>query len=259
MIGIRRNVKKVVYVIAFAFIVLIGASLIVYGGFDQLRQFWLRADTPPLPQREPIVVERLDTVIHEGTVDIAARVRNPNPGVGISDYTMTFVLLSNDGVELDRIQRRTYILPGSLNYVAVIGAPLLKELGKVQITLPTDPTFVSLPEHVSLPNFNTFVRERHFRTIGQRQLEELKGVIINTSTLDFNRVEITGVALDSGGQVVGIGTTFVGELRVREQREFSLQWPVPSQHGERIIILPSTNIYQEGNILPITGDPNLLR
>ncbi len=259
MFGIRRTVKKAAYAALFILVILTFSSPIVYGGFNRLRQLWRIVEAPHPQQREPIIVERVDTVVHADTVDIAARVRNPNPGAGIPDYTVTFVLLDSNGKEIESVVSRTYILPGSLNYIAAIGIPLSTQLGSIKVNLSPNPTFVSLPEHISLPSFNTFVRERRIRSVGQRQLEEVRGIVINTSALDFSRVEITSVAIDSTGQVVGVGSTFVGELRVGEQREFSVQWPLPSRQGERILILPSTNIYLEGNILPIKGDPDLLR
>lgn len=231
----------------------------MYGWFDAIKALWLREGMTETQQREQIIVERVDTVVHGNTVDIAARIRNPNPRVGIPEYEVTFTLKDPNGNELQSIVRKTYILPGSLNYIAAIDVPITGQLGEVSVNIPMNPNFVPLPEHISLPTFNRFAQQRQIKTIGQRQLEEVKGTVINTSTLGFHSVEITGVALDNEDHVVGIGTTVIENLRVGQQREFTLQWPVPSRAGERIVILPATNVYREGNILPIEGDPGLLR
>jgi hypothetical protein len=259
MLGIRRNIKKALYAGLFAGAALLIGMGILYGSFESLSQLWLQANEPVPLQYEPISIERVDTILHEDTLDVTAQVRNPNPRVGLPEYTITFVLQAKDGTILEQLSRQTYILPGSLTYITIIGIPRSAEVSQVAVSVPPETKFVPLPEHVSLPSFNTFVKERNIRTIGQRKLEEIKGVIINTSTLGFKHVEITGVALDNASQVVSVGTTFVGELQIGQQREFTLQWPLSEKTGERIIILPSTNIYREDNILPIVGDPNLLR
>jgi hypothetical protein len=94
---------------------------------------------------------------------------------------------------------------------------------------------------------------------GTGAVETQKGIITNTSTLGFRRVDVTGVAFDANNKVVGIGKTFIGEFMVGEQREFTLEWPAPITPTQRVVILPTTNIFNEDNILSAQGDPGLLR
>ena len=257
MLGIRRNVKKALYAIAFGLVVLSIFGFIGYGGWELLRRPGGIKDEP-IPY-QPIIVEQIDAVVHADTVDIAARVRNPNPRVGIPEYTVTFRLQDANGQDITEIKKQTFILPGSLNYISVIDAPYAANLSRVKVDVPVNPVFMPLPELVPLPEFNSFLQDRIERIIGNRRMQVQRGIVTNTSTLDFSQVEITGVALDSRGQVVGVGSTIIGEMRVGQRREFTLQWPTPSRPVERVIVLPTTNVYRDENILRTQGDPASLR
>ena len=65
--------------------------------------------------------------------------------------------------------------------------------------------------------------------------------------------------MDSAGQVVGVAETFVGELVIGEQREFTLIYPEPTRQTDRVLTLASTNLFLDENILPTVGDPSGLR
>ncbi len=72
-------------------------------------------------------------------------------------------------------------------------------------------------------------------------------------------MQVTGVAVDASGNVVGVGSTFVGELQPGEEREFTLQWPIPLTPTTQVIVLPTTNLFKEADIIKVIGDPALLR
>jgi hypothetical protein len=255
MPAIRRVIKKAVYAVLFVAIALVPVVFVTVPNILRLRR-----ETPmPTPQAASIIVESIDTVIHDDSADIVARVRNPNPRAGVPEYTVTFVLLDAGGNELQRLHETSYLLPGSLNYIAVLGVPLSSALSKVGVETTDQPRFVALNQSASLPTFNSFLRERSTQRVGTAELEVQRGVVTNTSTLGFRRLDITGVALDTTGKVVGIGKTFVGEFAVGEQREFTIAWPTPATPTERVVILATTNIFRADNILGAQGDPNLLR
>lgn len=213
----------------------------------------------PTPSHRPIEVEQVSVIKHANSVDLVAQVRNPNLRAGVARYAITFVLLDPTGQEISQQEVESYLLPGALTYVTTLNVPLDRNLGRVEYILPDSPVFQPLPESISLPSFNSFARERRITNIGSTRIEEQKGIVTNSSTFDWKRVEVTGVALSTNDQIVGVGKTFVGELKVGEQREFTLQWPAPAEPTERVVILPSTNIFQEENIIEIIGDPSSLR
>ena len=255
MPAIRRNIKKGTYAGLFGIILVI---LIAFLILPQLK-IWGQniGDSGPLP--ELIKVESINAVRHGGSIDIVAQVRNPNPRDGVPDYTVTFVLLNESGDEIQRIPRDTYLLPGSLNYIAALDIELSSELDQVTVETTEQPVFNKLEESASPPSFTSFLRSRNLRKIGDQEFEVQKGIVTNRGTLGYKQVDVTGVAFNISGEVIGVSTTFIGEFKVGEQREFTLQWPAPSSETERVIVLPSANIYEEDNILEVSGDPDQLR
>lgn len=256
MPAIRRTIKKTTYAIIFGLLVAVPTAFTIVPGIVRWRQ---RQAAPPPEVPAAVQVESVDAVVHADSVDVVARIRNPNPRAGVPEFTVNFILLDEAGAEMERLQRQTYLLPGSLNYIAALDIPLSAALAQVRVETPPAPEFLALPESIAPPSFNSFLRGRAERRVGQEVVEVQKGIVTNTSTLSFQQVDITGVAFAADGKIVGIGQTFIGRFAVGEQREFTIEWPKPLTPTERVIVLPATNIYQEENILRPAGDPSQLR
>lgn len=255
MPAVRRVTKQISYATVFFFILIMIFVLFIFPSLDLLNRF---RPVPP-PERADIVIESIDPVIHRGRLDVVARVRNPNPRAGVPDFDLTFVFLDEAGNVLSRITKDSYLMPGAVQYEALLDVEATSALHEVRVDPPEQVNFEELPPFVGVPAFNTFLQGRQIRSIGGQNIEEQKGIINNTSALGYRRVELTGVAFNSNNQVIGVSTTFVGELLVAEQREFTLQWPAPPTPSERVIVIPTTNIYETDNILDIRGNPALLR
>ena len=249
---VRRTIKKVLYIALFVGILFSGAFLFIFPYLD----FFSDPIEPP-PVRESIVIESVDAIVHEGTVDIVARIRNPNPRAGVPDYIVTFVLLDSEGKEIETISENTYLLPGSLKYLAVLDIKISGNLDRVRVDQPVEPIFVDSKQ--SIPTFNSFIRGRTIKNIGTRRVEVQKGVVTNKGNLGFHRVDVSGVAFDAQNNVIGVGKTFIGELQAGEQREFTIEWPKPFADTAKVIVLPDTNIYKGENIMSTVGDPGKLR
>jgi len=213
---------------------------------------------PPLP-KQSIIVESVDTVLHEQAVDAVARIRNPNPRDGIARYTVVFVLENELQTEISRIPVETYLLPGNVRYVAILNVPRPDGLRRIRVETPAEPDFTSVPDSELVPSFNSFLRDRTRKVIGSQPVEEQHGIVTNRSRVGYGTVDLIGVAFDSSDRVVGISQTFIGELLVAEPREFTLQWPEPAVATERVIVIPTTNIFNRANIIGPRGDPSRLR
>ncbi len=221
----------------------------------------------PSPEFAPITVEKVHVIRHSAVsglqqtaIDLVAQIRNPNPTAGIGVYPLTFVVHSRDGAVIATNQQLSYLLPGSLRYVAALNVSIgANTLGNVEVQLPSNPTFTAVPASIKAPEFNVFLKELSRRTLGSTPIEEQRAVIRNVGTLDWEKVEITAVALSADNEVIGVGKTFVGALNNTQEREFTVQWPVPTAATSRVIALPSTNIFAEDNLMRVIGDPNALR
>ncbi len=215
---------------------------------------------------QKIVLEEASIIQHAAPsatetarADIVIRLRNPNPRAGIKDYPVTARLLDGEGRLIREETIATYILPGAIAYAMRVNIETPVPAAKIEVTLPAFPQFLTVPASVSLPAFSVVQQGRATREIGKVVFEEQKWLLRNESPLDWQFVEVVGAAQDAAGRVIGIGQTFVGELRVGESREVTLQWPATAAAPVRVIVLPTTNIYKEENIVRAIGDPGLLR
>lgn len=261
---LTRLKKQVAYGLGY----LISAFILILAlGFAIVRPSFEPTPTPePTPQFQAIELEETSVIQHTQakvtdprTLDIVARLRNPNPRAGLPEYPATFVLKNQSGDELARHTTTTYLLPGAPQYAVVLNVTLNQPLGRVEVILPPQPDFSVVPATLSLPRFSSFLRERTIKQVGATSIEEQKGIVRNTSTSDWQSVEVVGIALAADGTTQGVGQTLVGELKIGESREFTLQWPAPAQTTTRVLLVPSTNIYKDENVIRAIGDPGLLR
>lgn len=214
--------------------------------------------TPP-PHYDPLVVERVDVVPGKTGVDLVAHIRNPNGLGGVAELPVTFVMHNAQGLEIGREETKTYLMPNTLRHVIVFDVDVKETPAKVTVELPPDPTFVPVPQGARLPSFSIFLTDRGPRSIGNQQFEEQRGMIRNISGTDWQQVEVTGVAFDAQGAIVGVSRTAVGQLLSDQQRNFLLQWPVPQSPTATVTVLATTNIYIPENFVRIEGNPETLR
>lgn len=260
MPAVYRLLKQIGY--GALYVVL--ATLLISGVVILIRRAYVQPTPPPaaaLPS--PLRIEQVEAVRHGKTVDLVARLRNPNTEFGIRSVTGTFHLITDDGTELATHNEKTYLLPGMIQYLVALDVPSPGSFAKVELTL-SEPITATIPSTLILPSFAAFPRERTQFKTGDRLLEKQTGILRNTSNLNWERIEVIGVALDERDTVVGVSKTFLGALDSDPQNgdpqlEFSLQWPAPARPTSRVIIWPTTNIFEETNIIKVIGNPNSLR
>ena len=263
----RRVVKQAVY----GGIYLIIAVVVIVGGV----RLWNNAGSPavsatPTPfavKYQEIVIEDLQVINHPtttlgigNTIDVVMRLKNPNAAAGIIEYPVEFMLKDSSGNTITSKKESTYILPGAVQYVLALGVPIGNaSVSRVEVVTPQNPEYVDITADIPLPRFSSFARSRSNRSIGDTVVEEQLGTIKNDSTVDWHKVEMVAIALTAENKVVGAGKTFVGDLRVGEQRDFTIQWPATSASTAKVLLVPSTNIFEEENILRMIGNPESLR
>lgn len=260
----RRNRKKAAYATGL-FVVIF--TIIGFIFSDSLIPAPVAVVTPqPSSVFTPIIQEQAVALPYslpggKTGIDVVVQLRNQNARAGLTDYPVGIVVMSPSGEQLLSHTETTYILPGSLQYVVALGLELEagQSFGSLTITLPRNPSFQELPDGAELPTFNTFLRERSTRQIGTQVIESQTGLVRNTSTFNWQRVEVVVVGLDSSRSIVAAGKTVMGALAANEQREFTVQWPKPEAELSQVIALPNTDILREDNFLQVIGNPESLR
>lgn len=264
--SMHRAIKKTLYAAGFfAFLGFI-AYAVVSPYFEREN-----VELPPDAVQEayiPITVEGIVVVPHienpgpKGkTIDVVARIKNQNARAGTASYPVRVIVKGPSGDVISTASQDIYVLPGGVQYFTALDVviPPDKQFGSVSIETPESVVFTALAERATLPQFGVFLRDRSQFEAGSQRIEQQTGIVTNNSTFDWERVEVTGVALDNDGKIIGVGKTFVGRLIVGEQREFTVQWPYPASQTARVIAIATTNIYSPENAVHIIGDPASLR
>lgn len=263
--ALHRTIKKAVYAAGFLAVVS-GITTYIVLQFLPVREATITTNTEPT--YVPIVLENVVVIPHIAkpgpkgrTIDVVARLQNKNSRAGTGSYPIIFTVKDNAGGMIGRFTQEAYVLPGGLQYVVALDVPMPagKTFGNVEVTPPVSIKLTPLPDDVRLPEFSVFLRDRTSPSSGIYKLEQQTGIVTNNSTFDWEKVEVIGVALDGKGAIIGVGKTFVGKLLIGEQREFTLQWPFPEGQTSRVVVLATTNIYSDANIVHIIGDPGKLR
>lgn len=218
---------------------------------------------PPTPTAtyQAIVVEQVVSVRHERVVDVVVRLRNNNAHVGVAALPLTVVVEDGNAQELSRQDTTTYVMPGSLQYVTLFNLSVSAGEYQVRVELPANTAFQELPSGIRAPLLTAFPRgPLETKIAGGAASQQQKGIASNgNNSYGMQRVEVVALAFDKQKNVIGIGKTFVGELKVGEQREFTVGWPAPVPAVADIILSPSANVFELDNIIEVVGDPNTLR
>lgn len=256
--SMQRIIKRTNYGLGCGLIVFLLLAALV---FRQRPSAELPTVLPsPLTAYKEIIVEKIDVVRHGLAVDIVARLNNPNTNVGVGDLSVVFIVKDDSGAEIARQKISTFILPGSLQYVAAVNVAVGDNIGPIDVILPDEFVFNELPQGISVPRLNALLQPRSQVKIGNELLEQQKGTVTNQGTFDFRRVQVITLASQSDGKVLGVGLTYLDDLQVAEQREFTVLWPVVVDGViDKVQLIVNTNVFRDDNIIPVVGDPALLR
>jgi hypothetical protein len=257
IMSFHRVIKKSSYAAIFL-ILLFGAVYALFSWFSTPNSQKTEIVPTPPPIFQPLETKSVHYIQSSDSVDAVIQLKNPNVRAGVANLPITFKFKDSRDQVVAESTTNAYILPGSTQYVATFNVPVTVPITSVIPILPENPVFTPISDSFQLPRFSTIMRDRTIRTIANQPFEEQKGLVGNNNPFVFRTVDIIVIGFNSEGEIVGLGQTSVGDLEIGEQREFTVQWLLPSQSVERVIAIPTTNIFLKDNIREIKRDPSLL-
>ena len=156
----------------------------------------------------------------DGQYDAFARVTNPNTETGTALLGYTFELLDANGTVLASRTSQSYILPNEKKMLIEVGIASTTVPAQARVTL-ADPVWQRATD-VEAPKFN-------FREVVKTRTSEgykVTAQVVNTTPFDYLRVDVSAVAKNSDGKIIGVNRTFTN-LFGGESRFFSLTWKDP--------------------------------
>lgn len=245
----RRRLRKQLTVLA-----VVSAA---FGGLVALvAAFWYEPPPPP-PPPPPTFADLVvgDTALFRsgpGRADLLALARNPNADAGLRAVSYAFEV-SGGGEVQARLSGQTFFLPGQEKPIVAIGADVPANADAVSLRFGP-PAWEPVGPEFRAPPLVVVARRGSIRD-GTRATYEVKGVLANESGRDFLKVDVTALGLDAAGNILGVGKTFVGSLRARERREFTVSWPLaPGAVVARTREFAEVNVFDPAAVLLRTDD-----
>lgn len=177
------------------------------------------------------VVQAADLAVQEtsfviggnSTFDVIARIYNPNDSIGAKKFNYTFTLKDASGNVIASRSGSNFILPVDSKYVAELG--LTVENGtspaKAEIAI-NELEWVPLGD-MEKPALGVYSKKFDKAPTGVGS--EAEGLLRNESNYDLNKISIVIVLRSAEGRIVGVNMTEKNVVKVKEQRDFRLNWP----------------------------------
>jgi len=222
--------------------------------------FWATYTPPPPAPPTPRSAQAVEVVSSQiisavsGKGDLVGLIRNPNSDAGTVNVKFEFKVMI-DGQVLKTLSGETFLLPHEQKYVVLFNQDI--PTGSAVSLTVKNPEWTFVDSTFSQPSF-VQINQNSKIIPGNPDTYDYKGVLANQSDLDYYKVEVTAIGLNSQGDLVGIGKTFLGSLKSQERREFTTQWPLPrGEQVARVQVFPDINLFLSDAVEKRAGDQTL--
>lgn len=182
-----------------------------------------------------------------GTYDAVAKISNPNDIVGASSFKYVFKLKDSIGNVVATKEGSSFILPADSRYVAELG---FQVDGNV---IPETADFVISEvkweklDDIGKPQIGIY--SKNYGKVPTGEGSEVDGIIRNESGYDLNKISIVIILRSEKGSIVGVNRTEKNSVRIREERDFRLNWPYQlSSNVQNIEVDAQSNVFDPENL-----------
>lgn len=243
----ERTAKQILFLTIF---------LIIVGGIFFVAY---RSGTQPEPTPTPILLKPIEVQlvkflkIKDFDYDVIAKIRNPNANYGSLRVSYELRFFGQDGLLLNTLSAKTYILPGQTKYIIDAPVKQSEEISRVKLSIKNvkwEKLHDFLPQNIS---FVVTKKELLFKKVPGVFLS-LNGIIFNASDFDFGKVDIISVLYDKDNNIVAVGKTDLRTVIARGDRAFDIKWPDEFQGWvDRTDVEIYTNVFENTNFLQKHG------
>ena len=191
-----------------------------------------------------------------GVYDLAAKIRNPNPNFGNPGVKYELQLKDKSGQIVGKKSGMTFILPNSTKYIIENNFQGQGQIDSVQIKIDTGENLSWL----KLKNYQTpdiYVKGKKFEIRNETNFfAEASGVVKNSTTFGFDKVDADIVLFDSNSKLIGAAKSEMRTLKAGEERYFSVRWFSPIAGEVKFFDMQAeTNLFSDDNYMRVYGVP----
>ena len=197
-------------------------------------------------------------LLKEKSYDLVAKISNPNPNYGLSQFKYTFKIY--DGAEQLILEQKgnDFILPAQSKYIIAGNVNIDNKAEKAELVIdePQKTDWQKLKPDYENPDI--YVRDKQFKflesgggsSVSQTGTAQASGIIKNNSAFDFDRIGVFVVLFDEDKNIIGVNKTEARTIMAGEERYFSTLWFSPlSGEVKSAEMQAETNLFLDENFM----------
>ena len=178
----------------------------------------------PMSSRLPELVGGVDAFSADGaTLELVAKIQNPNTDVAASTFSYVFRLTDTAG-DVFEVPGTSYLYAGEIRYLENLG-PIpaglsIAQIAKTELVI-TDPQWVT-DASFRRPRFR--LQQEHLSAT--EDAIHISGTVVNDDTVPFEHLKVIVVLFGSLGTRIGVSETTMDTLRANESATFTVVHPL---------------------------------
>ncbi len=167
--------------------------------------------------------------------DVAAEIYNPNTKLGAVSFEYEFTLVDNAGLAVASRQGKAFIYPRETMHVIEVGLIARRAIRDASITIRSVEWV--LTERIA-PDIVSGSREyRIEEDDGESPRSVAQAIVTNRTLDDLSSVVVGALLLDGQGNLIGVHSTLLPELRAGGSQPVTFIWPeaVPTRVNTIIV------------------------
>lgn len=182
--------------------------------------------------------------------DLAAQIKNLNQNYGSGQIPYHFELYDSGNNLIAQYSGSTFILPNQTKYLVQIRIEASHSGQVSEVNLSFGEIEWQKLEDYRLPQL--FIQQKEYHLLESEELgfSQAKGVLINKTNFDFDKIDIDILLFDSFHQLIALNTTEVKTLLAGQGRDFVATWFEKIEGQVSFVEMEAeTNVFDPSNYL----------
>ncbi|MEK7579901.1 MAG: hypothetical protein AAB469_01780 [Patescibacteria group bacterium] len=230
---------------------------IFFGIIGLISYFSFFKDVDPQPANS-VIIKPLEIrfkkfiKVKDFDYDFIVEIRNQNSDYGAVEASYELSLLDSQNQPAVIKKGSLYVLPNQTRYEIISPIKAEKEISKFEFKI-NNVSWGKLKDYIPETLFLTKNREYSLLPPAEG-FSKLKATLFNSSSFDFDLVDVYIILFGRDDQILNVGKTDVRTFLASTERFFEIKWASPFE-GEplRIEIYPYTDVFKNENFIKVYG------
>ena len=161
--------------------------------------------------------------VRGNTYDVAAEIRNPNVKLAAAHFDYEFKLFDETGFLVASRRGTSFIYPGETVRLAEVGIMSGRIVRNTSITFEN---FKWILTEAPSPDIIAGNREYIIESGDGARASVVKALISNRMLIDLPEIEVSALAFDERGNLLGVNRTILRQVLAGETKAVRFSWPI---------------------------------